>query len=71
MRELLEAAMVRVAPSLTARDVVSTVYSLAALGWCIGNDVANTFKASVKGLSEDGRLSDVPHVVSVGLMAVV
>ena len=63
MRELLEAAMVRVAPSLTARDVVSTVYSLAALGWCIGNDVANIFEASVKGLFEDGRLSDVPHVV--------
>ncbi len=56
MRCALEAAAVRVAPSMNAQDVANALWALATLGWQANANMASVFQQHVEALfSNSGR----------------
>ena len=54
MRGALEAAAVRVAPSMNAQDVANTIWGLATLGWQAVLEVAAVFQQRLEALLAGG-----------------
>ena len=53
MRGALEAAAVRVAPSMKAQDVANIVWGLATLGWQASSDAAPVFQQLAEALNNE------------------
>ena len=59
MRCALEAAAVRVAPSMNAQDVANTLWALATLGWEASDEMASCFQQSVEVLFSNSGLTQL------------
>jgi hypothetical protein len=60
MRCALEAAAVRVAPSMQAQDVANVLWALATLGWQANAEIASCFQAHVDAQSRNSSLVQLP-----------
>jgi hypothetical protein len=59
MRCALEAAAVRVAPSMNAQDVANTLWALATLGWQANADMASCFQHHAAALFSNSGLKQL------------
>ena len=63
MRSGLEAAAVRVGPSMSAQDVANTLWALATLGWQANADVSSGFQQHVEALFSNSGLEQLSSKV--------